>query len=103
MFSTEHCKKVHEMLSQGMTTREIVDAFSNQSDKLQAAAILSTLPDPKQLPRYRAGNRFLITFCLFMSLLGVFGLSDAYAEGKTWTPWVLFTAGELGLVYGFVR
>lgn len=103
MFSTEHYDKVREMVSQGMTTREIVDAFPSQSDRLQVAAILSTQPDPNQLSRSRAGNRSLITFCLLMSLLGIVGLVDAYAEGKNWTPWVLSTAGDLGLVYGFVR
>jgi len=103
MIATEHYDKVEDMLKQGMTAREIIDAFGSPSDKWQAAGILSMQPDLRHWRRYRAGNRSLITFCVVMALAGLVGLVDAYAESEIWTPWVLSIAGDLGLVYGFVR
>ena len=103
MFATEHHAKVQQMLGRGMTTSEILGAFSSQSDRLEVAAVLSAQPDPMQVSRYRVGNRCLITFCALMALLGVANLAFAYDEGKNWTPWAVSTAGHLGLAYGFVR
>ena len=103
MFFTDHHDTVNAMVAQGMTAREILAAFSSQSDKLQVAAILCAQPNRRELHRSHAGNWSLVVFCLLLSLSGAVSLVDTIVSGQHWMPWALYVSGTLGLVYGFVR
>ena len=93
--------RVDELCAEGLSPIEILGSFADRGERVQAANILSALPDPPALLRHRIGTRALVIYCASLALLGVVGLVNEYLAGKAWPLGLLGVAVNLSLAFGF--